>query len=189
MNLFPKEIMAVATRNRTLATNRRDYGVAPIVLTNEIDVRETLRAIPGREKFLLLLALLATSKDSVFLRSSDLEKLAKEPATAQMKPSSEQVAFLAKISERHGHSTTFTIAAIHGASRSPYFEKSIFSPAREQDPHLWSLMWNFGRPRMPASVFAPYALFEAERLLGEPIRDLTKIASYLVPADEAVDGA
>lgn len=189
MNVFPKEIMTVATRNRTLVTKQGEKRLDPVVLTNEIDVRETLRAIPGREKFLLLLALLATSKDSVLLRSSDLEKLAKEPATAQMKPSSEQVAFLAKISERHGHSTTFTIAAIHVACRSPYFDKSIFSPAREEDPQFWALLWNFGRPRMPASVFAPYALFEAERLMGEPIKDLTKIAPYLVPSSEAVDDA
>jgi hypothetical protein len=187
MNLFPKEILAVATRNHTLAGDPRQPELGPTVLTNEADVRGTLRSIPGREKFLLLLALIATSKDGPLLRSSDLEKLAKEPAATQSKPSSAQVAFLAKILERHGHSTTFTIAAIHVASRSPYFEKSIFSPARGEDPQFWSLLWNYGRPRMPASVFAPFALFEAERLLGEPIRDLTKIASHLVPKIEMQD--
>jgi hypothetical protein len=176
MNLFPKEILAIATRNAALAPMP---DVVASELITEIDVRQSLRAIPGREKYLLLLALLATAKGR--LSTVDLERQAKAAPAA---PSAGQVAFLAKLLERHGHSTTVTIGAIQFACRSPYFDKSIFSPARNEDPQFWSLLWNFGRPKMPASVFAPFALYEAERLMGTPITDLTKIAACLMPRVE-----
>lgn len=187
MELFPKEILAVAKRKGTLVQKQEERDAVPFTLKNEVNAWETLRAIPGREKFLLLLALLATSKDNIYLSSSDLEKFAREPVPSGFTPSNDQVSFLEKISLRHGHSTSFTIAAIHVASRSPYFDKSIFTPARNEDPHFWALLWNFGRPRMPDSVFAPYTLFEAERLLGEPIKDLTSIATLLVPKSATAD--
>jgi hypothetical protein len=178
MDLFPKEILAMATRNRTVGSTAV-VGSTSFELVSEINARQTIQSIPGREKYLLLLALLATSKGR--LSTTDLERRAKDSSSNQ---STDQVAFLSKLLERHGHSSTVTIAAIQAACQSPYFDKAIFNPAREEDPQFWALLWNFGRPRMPASVFAPYALFEAERRIGAPIKDFAKIAALLNPGTD-----
>lgn len=174
MKLFSKEILAIATRNKTFPTTVN--GPTSAELVSELDVSRALHAIPNREKFLLMLARLATSKGH--LKASDPEN---QVVSDHLKPSPAQAAFLAELLRLHGHSTTVTIAAIQFGSRSPFFDKSTFRAAREEDPQFWSLLWNFGRPRMPASVFAPYALYEAERRMGAPITDLSKIKAYLVP--------
>ncbi len=180
MKLFSKEILAIARKNRTLVP-AAVVNPTSAKLVSEVDVRQALQEIPSRENFLLMLALLATSKGH--LKTTDLEKLADEEFSSQLQPSPAQATFFAELLRLHGHSTTVTIAAIHFASRSPHFDKSTFRAAREKDPQFWSLLWNFGRPRMPASVFAPYALYEAERRMGAPITDLSKISAYLIPGE------
>jgi hypothetical protein len=180
MENFPAQIRSQALRNGTLKIDKEETFLQPTVMKNETDVREALRAIPNREKYLSLLALIATSSDESHVQQSDLESyVSRYPA-----PNSEQISFLAKLTRLHGHSTTFTVAAIHSAYSSAYFDRSFFLLSREEDPQFWAFLLNYGRPKMPASVFGPYALFAAERALGEPIHDLTKIAHLLVPSAE-----
>lgn len=184
MELFPKQIRALAQRNGTLSTTAPRAHVAK--MSNEVDVRAALRAIPNREKFVLLLALLATATNKSPPLADDLAAYGNQSTFSKTTPSSKQIDFLAKLADFHGHSASFTVAAIHAAYRSAYFDRSLFDASRTEDPEFWELLTNHGRPKMPRSVFGPYTLFAAERKLGEPIRDLTKIGNLLAPPAEPV---
>jgi hypothetical protein len=147
-------------------------------------VRAALRAIPNREKFILLLALLATATNNSPPLAADVAAYGNQSTYLKTTPSSKQIDFLAKLADLHGHSASFTVAAIHAAYHSAYFDRSLFNASRTEDPEFWNLLTNYGRPKMPRSVFGPYTLFFAERKLGEPIRDLSKIGTLLIPPTE-----
>lgn len=80
----------------------------------------------------------------------------------------------------HGHVATITIRLIEEASKR-FLIREFFLPSCQYDRHFWSLMNSFGRNSQPRETFAAFTVYEAERLIGVPILDVTPFRSILVP--------
>lgn len=96
-------------------------------------------------------------------------------------PSSAAVEIVNDAERCHGHVATITIRIIEAAVSSGFLQREMFLATRGYDNGFFKLLNSFGRDAQPRETFAAYAVYEAERQLGSPIRDISPFRSMLIP--------
>jgi hypothetical protein len=96
-------------------------------------------------------------------------------------PSSSALDILNDAERCHGHVATITIRLIEAAASSGFLQRELFLATQIYDNGFFKLLNSFGREAQPPETFAAYAVYQAERQLGSPIRDITPFRSILIP--------
>jgi hypothetical protein len=98
----------------------------------------------------------------------------------EYEPSSRAVEIVNDAERCHGHVATITIRVIDFASKSGFLSRETLLSTRRYDNGFFKLLNAFGRQAQPRETFAAFAVYEAERQLGSPIRDIAPFRSILI---------
>lgn len=88
-------------------------------------------------------------------------------------------------SRKHGYEGTLVLSLLERVAESPNLSrftaiKEKLRKNRHVDPMSWELVRHLGRPSIPKEILPVFAVYEAEKRLGRPIKRLSEAQMRIV---------
>ncbi|MCV9964102.1 hypothetical protein OIU34_19660 [Pararhizobium sp. BT-229] len=175
---FPDPLRWLATKCHTLPATQSGMHDVDLEAVLQGPFRTVSERYPHRKGLLGLLADVSLGKR---VGPAEQRILNQETDGVAYAPSSAAEEILSDAERCHGHVATITIRIVDVAFKSGLLGREVFLATRRYDSGFFKLLNSFGRDAQPRETFAAYAVYEAERQLGSPIRDIAPFRAILVP--------
>lgn len=175
---FPEPLRWIAEKCHAISASRSDMHDVVLDKVLQGPFRSVAERYPYRIGILGMLADLSLGKR---IGSTEQRILDRDGDGVVYGPSSAAVEIISDAERCHGYVATITIRIIDAAAKSGQLSREMFLATRRYDNDFFKLLNSFGRDAQPRETFAAFAVYEAERRLGSPIRDVAPFRSILIP--------